>query len=427
MNNQIKTITFFLINILNASAAFLVSKYLTSVLTVNQYSIYAYVISVATLLSAAYTGIPTIVINHLLSRSNIDNKIPRVDIVRKISTIIYFSALPLFLFGLFYVYLINRSLFHDYYGLLFVALLSAPLKGFLLLLDGTFRANYRNLLASFSFNWGKSAFNIILLLLVMPYVPSPHLLVAAVVVFTLSFALTLATSSLKYLSMHLTTLSIKLPCITLPTISIPILKEFLLLSLTLSLPIINGNIDLQMLALYGHVEEIGFYNLAKVIAALTTLAMLSTSNLYSPYLKKALSINNMLAVQQIIKNTCRFSFVTCLLVSLMLIAYGQYGINLIYGSAYNYTYTVLIFLLPGFLVNSFTGSSPSLFLMTSRSNTVFKIALFSIIINLIGNVVLVPLLGAKGAAASTSIAQLSSNSAYCYLTYSKFKFLPVPW
>lgn len=425
MNKKLKSLFFFGISIFNALCGFLLSILLVHYLTPNEFGVYTYIVSIATLAASLYGGISTLTINSILNTTTVSqvNFNSRQSIL-EISNIIIFFAPFLVLIGLLLSFLINRSFFYDYYDLILFSCFAIPLRGLLYLIEGVARSNGKDFLASFSNNWGKSIINIILIYTVIPFLPKPLYLNSIIFIYTLSFLLSFLIS-LYQVSAGLSLIR------TIDrnlfqdffTINKQLFVDFFSLSIIVSLPVINGNIDLQMLALFDLPENLGFYSLAKTFGAFCTLPLLSTTNFIKPYIKKTLVKNDFISLKRLTKNTSRFAFFICTLVSCLLIVFGNVVITIFYGVDYLPSYTILLFLLPGYLINTFTGPSSFILLSSNSSGIVLKATALSVLINIICNFLLIPQYGPQGAAISTSISVTLMNVISVCSVYRKFKFL----
>ena len=180
------------------------------------------------------------------------------------------------------------------------------------------------------------------------------------------------------------------------------------------------------LSIFSTSSEIAFYNVAFILSsrtmillpgALTGILLPAMSDVYGGGDKEELA--------RVHVNSTRYLAMLSLPLCLGGIAIARRLFPVLYGASFQPASFLFIILLVGGTVGSIATSSSSLLYGAELQRIVLKVGILSALILLAGSWLLVPSLGAKGAALATALAQIISGvvmMSYAYKTYMKQKF-----
>ena len=97
---------------------------------------------------------------------------------------------------------------------------------------------------------------------------------------------------------------------------------------------------------------------------------------------------------------------------------SNFWVHLLFGAPYAAAAAPLVVLVIGQIVSTFAGPSPTALHMTGEERSVMWLMIGATVLNIVGNVVLIPSLGAIGAATATGIANVAVTLA-CLLRLSR--------
>lgn len=197
------------------------------------------------------------------------------------------------------------------------------------------------------------------------------------------------------------------------------LKLFFIISL------INMTISSVDIFLLGWLEDkatIAQYGLANRLSALIAIVLIITNGIIGPIFAKLWGEKN--TVEIIIK----FKIITKLLLSISIacflfaLFFGEYFILMIYGNSYLSIFPIFMILLFSQCVALATGPVAYLLMMTGNAKYHKNTLIVALFVNLVLNIILIPLYGAKGAAIATAISILLKNLIGFYHANRIFKF-----
>lgn len=182
-----------------------------------------------------------------------------------------------------------------------------------------------------------------------------------------------------------------------------VLKEGLPMMWSGAMMIFLGWIDVFVLGIYESDENVGIYHVALKIAMLAGFALEGINAVLMPQIAKYYHEQNHIQYKKLIRFSTYLNFaVTGLIVSVVLIfnesILGIFGDEFIPGSV------VLIILLIGRFINSFSGSTGLILQMTGHQKVYRNIVAVALILNIVLNLILTPLYGYVGTAVATVIS-----------------------
>lgn len=208
-----------------------------------------------------------------------------------------------------------------------------------------------------------------------------------------------------------------------------ILKSMLIKALPLLLvsgtSIIASNADALMLGWLRDVRQVGLYSVAAKLALIVSFFLQVSNAAISPKLASLFAIKNITEINVLVK---RVTFGLLIIASLFLLIFifgGNFLLGL-WGAEFKEAYLVLIILAIGQFFNISTGCAGMILIMCGFEKIHGYISLFSVIINLLLNYVLIVLYGAVGAAIATAIVIVCENITKVIFVKNKIGILTMP-
>ena len=189
-------------------------------------------------------------------------------------------------------------------------------------------------------------------------------------------------------------------------------KALLPLTMTSGIFMISFNTDIIVLGLFRTEEEVGFYKIAMSAASLAFMGVTALRLVILPHITRLFEQNNQSALQKLMEQTAMLSFVVTLAAAILFLFFGEWLIDLLYGSAYTASYTPLMILIAGYIVFSFYGPIGALLFMTGLERVAFKIVLWTTTFNIALDFLLIPTWGITGAAIASAFSTALFSSIF---------------
>jgi len=162
-----------------------------------------------------------------------------------------------------------------------------------------------------------------------------------------------------------------------------------------------ANIDILMIGALIETTDAGVYSVAARVAVFVIFALTAVNAIAAPVIAENFNSSSRNALQRLLTRSAQLNLVFAGLVALALGLFGR-GILEWFGPQFVEGYTALIILCMGHVVNAACGSVGSMMTMTGHERAAAKILLGAVAINLIANILLIPIWGMVGAAMATS-------------------------
>lgn len=153
---------------------------------------------------------------------------------------------------------------------------------------------------------------------------------------------------------------------------------------------------------FGHTQA-GIYSAAVKISALIPFGLTIVDYVFTPRISAVFAKNDKKLLQQYISHAARIVMIITIPLSLILIASGKY-LLVIFGDDFQSSYLPLIILISGQLINAFTGMVGPLMTMTGNQRIFLLVYVVASTIDLVLNMMLVPRMGATGAAIASAVS-----------------------
>lgn len=178
--------------------------------------------------------------------------------------------------------------------------------------------------------------------------------------------------------------------------------------------LINYQADILMIGYFMTKTDVGVYSVAVMFAKLIWILPDSiqriTFPLISEYHAKKMNESIDTLVDKCMKYSCLF-LVFC---TTFFVFFGKELVTVTLGTEFAHSYSPLIVLLIGTLFFGITKSVGSIFASVGKVSLVYKIPLVSAILNIILNIVLIPIYGMNGAAIATTVSLIVSTALMIY-------------
>ena len=172
-------------------------------------------------------------------------------------------------------------------------------------------------------------------------------------------------------------------------------------------------IDTIMLGVFMNEDKVGIYNVVIKIAMLSNIILFSVNAIMAPKISASYNSLNMSVYRSLVKKSIIYIFVLTLPIILLI---GLFSSNILqfFGDGFVFAKSTLLILLFGQMIASLSGSGGIILLMTGRQDILKNIMLFALLINVLLNIVLIPIYGIMGAAISSFTSIIFWN-IFCLL------------
>lgn len=166
--------------------------------------------------------------------------------------------------------------------------------------------------------------------------------------------------------------------------------------------LLMNQVDTLMVgALLGSVEA-GLYSVASRIATLISFGLFAVNSIAAPMVSERYATNDRKGLQRVLTLAATGIALWTLPATAGIITLGS-RLLLVFGREFQSAYPILVALSFGQLVNALAGSVGLVMNMTGHQKIALKVALVNMVLNITLNLLLIPRLGALGAAIATAI------------------------
>ncbi len=191
-----------------------------------------------------------------------------------------------------------------------------------------------------------------------------------------------------------------------------------------SFALLLGWINIFLLGYYISESDVGIYDSAERLTALTNIVLLAVNSIAAPKFAEEYANNNMDQLKIITKKSTKLIFFSSLPFMVMFLVFGEFFLRL-FGPEFTVGYWALFYLCIGKFMSSIAGSVGYLLQMTGNQKTFQNVIFFALVINLILSIILIPSMGLMGAAIAKCIAIVFWNVTLVIIIYRKFGFWTV--
>ena len=172
-------------------------------------------------------------------------------------------------------------------------------------------------------------------------------------------------------------------------------------------------------------SDVALYNVAHRTAFLTTLMLTSVNSIAAPKFAELYHTRNLEALGATARDSARMMVVLALPVLLAFVVFPGFVMGL-FGPEFEVGASVLVILALGQFVNVSTGSVGFVLIMTGRERMARNNAAVAASVNIVLQVLLIPRLGAVGAAIATAVSVALLNLTAAYLVHRSLGIWTLP-
>jgi len=187
------------------------------------------------------------------------------------------------------------------------------------------------------------------------------------------------------------------------SVSLPLL-------LVAGMRIILKRTDIVMLGMLRGSQDAGVYSAASRVSDLVVFGLMAVNSILAPMISELYHTGKIQELQRIIRRAARGIFAFTVTASILLAVCGKFVLSL-FGTEFIIAFVPLLILLLGQTVNGLCGSVGLIMGMAGHQNEMGLIVTISAALNIIFNILLIPLFGLVGAALSTACAMALWNIA----------------
>ena len=181
------------------------------------------------------------------------------------------------------------------------------------------------------------------------------------------------------------------------------------LALVVIITTFNTELAVFFLGWLGGSESVAFFKVAMQATVLISLSLSSVNTVIMPNVARYFKQGDKEKTQELLTKSVRLSVFVSVPIILLLLFFGDYLINLLFGAEYVEAYSILVVLCVGQFVNIFMGSVGAVLYMTHNEKKALKSLFIALVINIVLLVLLIPSYLETGAAIATSSSMIIWN------------------
>lgn len=189
---------------------------------------------------------------------------------------------------------------------------------------------------------------------------------------------------------------------------------------------INLELSVILLGVLGGSVDVANYRVAVQVAMLIPFGLIVMRTIQMPVLSKACHSNQQVELQRLVTRICNISLGMALPVLLITLFFAEELIVFLFGAGYVGAATILFILSLGQIVNVSSGTNGLLMIASYEENTLLKSQGVTLILNIILCIILIPRLGAMGAAIASAISLSLMNIYLVINIYLKMGIVSLP-
>ncbi|WP_415895640.1 flippase [Neptuniibacter sp. PT34_22] len=187
------------------------------------------------------------------------------------------------------------------------------------------------------------------------------------------------------------------------------IKSVIPLGLTSIMFQINTYADIFLLGYWVSPDKIGDYRIAVQFALLMAIGMQVVEMFMSPIIAKLYAEEKLEKLKRLVSISSAMSFMLALVVYVFLWLFGELLIEKIFTEEYRGAFAILMILGIGQILSALFGSQGPLAAMTGNEKSAAKCLMMSAVLNIVLNLIFIPMLGVVGAAYATVISMAFKN------------------
>lgn len=187
------------------------------------------------------------------------------------------------------------------------------------------------------------------------------------------------------------------------------LKTSMVFGISAAVYALNTNFDVLAIAYISGEEQVALYKVAALVGGAVGLLMQSVNAALGPVISRELALGNPSKLEKLIHAQLRLLSIVVVAVFVFLVLFGEPLLGWAFGTVYGAAYPAMLPLAFASAVSLAYGPAGLLLNMGGHEQKALRASVFSLIINIVLNMLLVPLYGSVGAAVATLLATLVFN------------------
>ena len=200
-----------------------------------------------------------------------------------------------------------------------------------------------------------------------------------------------------------------------------ILKISIPLMFAQSVQFIMAWTDKLMLGSMTTTVDVGVYHTAFKLSMFAAVALMSVNSIASPKFAEMFAKKDFLGLKKVVHQSTKMIFWSSFPLVIVFFMFPDFLLGL-FGEEFKVGVTAFIFLSCGRLISSFSGSVGNILQMTGNQNIYEIILLIGAILNVVLNLILIPLYGINGAAIASMSSLIVWNLSMVLVVKQKFGF-----
>ncbi len=175
------------------------------------------------------------------------------------------------------------------------------------------------------------------------------------------------------------------------------------------------NTDIVMLGMLSGTTNSGLYAVAVKISNLVAFGLVAANHIAAPMIAELYSLGKIKQLQRMASLSALIAFLFMAPISIFLVIWGDFVLEL-FGPGFAVSYYPLVILIVGQLINALAGSVGQLMTMTNHQKEAMYMMAITAFLNILLNIMLIPIYGLMGAAIATTFTTILWNvSMFVYV------------
>lgn len=193
--------------------------------------------------------------------------------------------------------------------------------------------------------------------------------------------------------------------------------------MTASMNFVIAQTGIILLGVFKYTSDVGYYSVAIKLATLTTFILHAVNSMSASKFSELYHSNNTKDLFYIAKKSTKLIFFLTVPILVALLIFGKNILAFLYGDVFQLAYIPLIILVVGQFFNSISGSTGIFLNMTGHQIILRNIMAAAAILNIVLNLLLIPLFGITGAAIAAMLCTIMWNLIAMVFIKRKFNFM----
>jgi len=189
---------------------------------------------------------------------------------------------------------------------------------------------------------------------------------------------------------------------------------------------LNIQISFILIGYLSNDSDVGNFRVAGQIASLIPFGLMVINSLQMPTLSTAFNNEDQKELKRLANRSCIISFFSGIPIIFVALFFGDSLITTAFGSEFKSANDILLILIIGQIINISAGSTGLLMIISRKERVVMMTQGFSLFLNISFCIILIPVIGALGAAIASSASIIFRNIFLILYLYRKLGVLSLP-